>query len=356
MCNRLAELRKSKNLTLKELGKQLSMRDNTLSQYETGKRFPKPEVWDKLASFFRVPVDYLKGSGWSQNETADFFIYVATYNDNEDVFLPSGVTMQKGQIAKYGFDKERLIDFTGFPPTFYNDVLVDYLLKFKSKQVLQEHPEYRNLDKKELKAALKADVDFVSERCLTDKDKKKLLNIAVSKINNPLVNVITPLKAAVPDKVWLRISQLDPGHDEFGDPDFLKFINNLDKGTLSLVRKELINTIPLLHDFKFLGDLSPADVIFSGPAPEYEITKRLINDVKVQYYKNQRDYFESDPYTATEKMIASLEISAKDKQILTNLIEFLIDENADLIDRLEYLESHVDDLENPKNDEKGWYL
>ena len=37
------------------------MRDNTLSQYETGKRHPKFEVWQKLASFFHVSVPYLQG-------------------------------------------------------------------------------------------------------------------------------------------------------------------------------------------------------------------------------------------------------------------------------------------------------
>ena len=37
------------------------MRDNTLSQYETGKRHPKFEVWQKLADFFGVSVPYLQG-------------------------------------------------------------------------------------------------------------------------------------------------------------------------------------------------------------------------------------------------------------------------------------------------------
>ena len=37
------------------------MRDNTLSQYETGKRHPKFEVWQKLADFFDVSVPYLQG-------------------------------------------------------------------------------------------------------------------------------------------------------------------------------------------------------------------------------------------------------------------------------------------------------
>ena len=59
--NRLKELRTSKNLTLRELGKEVGMRDNTLSQYENGKREPKFETWQKLADFFGVSVPYLQG-------------------------------------------------------------------------------------------------------------------------------------------------------------------------------------------------------------------------------------------------------------------------------------------------------
>ena len=59
--NRLKELRNKKHLTLKELGEQLGMPNNTLSQYETGKREPKLETWEKLADFFGVSVPYLQG-------------------------------------------------------------------------------------------------------------------------------------------------------------------------------------------------------------------------------------------------------------------------------------------------------
>ncbi|MRM97787.1 helix-turn-helix domain-containing protein [Lactobacillus taiwanensis] len=61
MKNRLKELRNKKHLTLKELGEQLGMPNNTLSQYETGKREPKLETWQKLADFFGVSVPYLQG-------------------------------------------------------------------------------------------------------------------------------------------------------------------------------------------------------------------------------------------------------------------------------------------------------
>lgn len=60
--NRIKELRKEKNLTLKELGQKVGMANNTLSQYETGKREPKLETWNKLAEYFNVPTSYLMGT------------------------------------------------------------------------------------------------------------------------------------------------------------------------------------------------------------------------------------------------------------------------------------------------------
>ena len=59
--NRIKELRQKNNLTLKELGQKIGMANNTLSRYETGKREPKLETWNKLAEYFNVPTSYLMG-------------------------------------------------------------------------------------------------------------------------------------------------------------------------------------------------------------------------------------------------------------------------------------------------------
>ena len=59
--NRLKELRQKHGLTLRELGKKVNMHDNTLSQYETGKRNPSLKTWQQLADFYGVSVPYLQG-------------------------------------------------------------------------------------------------------------------------------------------------------------------------------------------------------------------------------------------------------------------------------------------------------
>lgn len=59
--NRLKELRQKNNLTLKELGKKVDIPNNSLNQYENGKRQPRIEIWKKLAEFYGVSTSYLMG-------------------------------------------------------------------------------------------------------------------------------------------------------------------------------------------------------------------------------------------------------------------------------------------------------
>ena len=61
MKNRIKQLRQKNHLTLKEVSQKVGMANNTLSQYETGKREPKLETWQKLADYFNVSVPYLQG-------------------------------------------------------------------------------------------------------------------------------------------------------------------------------------------------------------------------------------------------------------------------------------------------------
>lgn len=57
----LKELRKSKNMTLKELGILINVSESAVSQYESGKRSPDYSTLVKIAEVFNVSVDYLLG-------------------------------------------------------------------------------------------------------------------------------------------------------------------------------------------------------------------------------------------------------------------------------------------------------
>ena len=59
--NRLRELRKSNNLSMKEFGLKFGLAESTISLYETGKRFPDPQQLIAFANYFNVSIDYLLG-------------------------------------------------------------------------------------------------------------------------------------------------------------------------------------------------------------------------------------------------------------------------------------------------------
>lgn len=57
--DKLRILRKNRNLSQKDLGKQLGMAFSTISGYEMGTRMPDLDKLKKIADFFEVSVDYL---------------------------------------------------------------------------------------------------------------------------------------------------------------------------------------------------------------------------------------------------------------------------------------------------------
>lgn len=61
MGQRIALLRKERNLSQNVAAKKLNISSSTLSMYETGNREPNNEILSKLADFFGVSADYLLG-------------------------------------------------------------------------------------------------------------------------------------------------------------------------------------------------------------------------------------------------------------------------------------------------------
>lgn len=59
--NRIRETRKLNKYSQSEVAKELGITRQAESLYETGKREPKLETWQKLANFFNVSVPYLQG-------------------------------------------------------------------------------------------------------------------------------------------------------------------------------------------------------------------------------------------------------------------------------------------------------
>ena len=59
--NRLKELRQEKKLSQKEIAKEMSISEKTLSRWENGESQIKPEKAQQLAKYFGVSVGYLLG-------------------------------------------------------------------------------------------------------------------------------------------------------------------------------------------------------------------------------------------------------------------------------------------------------
>lgn len=69
--NRLKELRKAKNMTQDDLGKEIGMTKRTIIAWENGERDIKSDKAQQLADIFGVSVGYLLGY---ERKTGDFNI------------------------------------------------------------------------------------------------------------------------------------------------------------------------------------------------------------------------------------------------------------------------------------------
>lgn len=58
---KLNDLREENNLTQSQIAEYLNIKQNTYSQYETGKRQLPIDVLVKLAKFYKVTTDYILG-------------------------------------------------------------------------------------------------------------------------------------------------------------------------------------------------------------------------------------------------------------------------------------------------------
>ncbi|WP_427112058.1 helix-turn-helix domain-containing protein [Megasphaera sueciensis] len=61
-CQRLRQLRLSRNLTAKQLGAAFAVRKQTVSRWELGDRLPTLDIAVALAEYFNVSLDYLVGT------------------------------------------------------------------------------------------------------------------------------------------------------------------------------------------------------------------------------------------------------------------------------------------------------
>lgn len=59
--NVFLSLRNSKKLNQEKMAKEIGVSKSTIAMWETGKRLPSPEVFEQIADYFNVDIDFLYG-------------------------------------------------------------------------------------------------------------------------------------------------------------------------------------------------------------------------------------------------------------------------------------------------------
>ena len=59
--NIISTLRLSRELSQEQLAKDLGLSKSSIGMWETGKRLPSPELYERIADYFNVDMDYLYG-------------------------------------------------------------------------------------------------------------------------------------------------------------------------------------------------------------------------------------------------------------------------------------------------------
>lgn len=89
---RLKKLRIQKNMSQKELANELGIKQNTISQWESGKRIMSAEMLKVVAGYFKVSTDYLLGIPTSSDDLSP---------DQEKPIIDDGLSDNKKALLDF---------------------------------------------------------------------------------------------------------------------------------------------------------------------------------------------------------------------------------------------------------------
>ena len=195
LMNILKELRKKKDLTLKELSEKVNISADSLGKYEREERNPKIDKWEKLANFYNVPVTYLQGIESKKYKYS-----------KDDIFkiLQSGYI--EGTNKQFTYTKGNTIVFNGnislvsaINRLFFVKSVSSYLENSKNNKNIQ--PEVISISKEEQKDIKfwKNNFGFLLESALIQKsitessnfDKEDIKEIISKVISNKSIEILT---------------------------------------------------------------------------------------------------------------------------------------------------------------------
>lgn len=103
---RLREIRKSNNMTMKELGNLLHLTESAISLYETGKNKPDYETLLKISKIFNVSVDYLIGNTNAESQKPNTIKVIGKSGNLEEIEFTEEEIQAFKTLFKEKFNKK----------------------------------------------------------------------------------------------------------------------------------------------------------------------------------------------------------------------------------------------------------
>lgn len=339
MGKRIKELRKEKGVTLKTLSDAVGIAVSTLSGYEKevgekGYRNPKIENWIKLADYFKVPVDYLEGRGWSQDDVVEVLLFMIANRYNGYIGDPFYVEVDNGKVFKYGFDK---VDLDGVDPKDlpgYKEKMKEYL---KQQVTIDENEKGRKVTHSD--DYLQDDYydDYFDELVGVYAPNDEVVRQSlIDEIDNPTIDLASVLGELLPGD---EIRKIETAYIEFDFEDKLLEELHSRNETFFAFKKILVDNIKSLSDYAFLASIGEGWGM--QPSPEYVIAKRLSDELQEKKFDSKMASFKVDPYKASKKNIDAMSITSNDHKLLFEIVAHLLDENKELKKRVDQLENKL---------------
>lgn len=319
--NRLKELRKQKSLTLDEIAQETGIKRGTYNNYENGKTNPKPEIWEKLAKYFDVPISYLQGQGWSKEHAIkNLAIVYASHNYYYDSEFFEDENCIYGKVFKYQKNMIKRLD---------DDSYIILKTAYSLGITNDDNMDWSIINDEEL--------PYVDSFSSEDREKinQKLLN------NGENINVYETLNLILSkDEIHeLKINAFD-------------FIENVLFGSLSfekskyfsLFKKTANKYLKVLNDYAFLSTIEE-NQYKTGIAGSYELAvkvKSYVQNVLAKNVFSNSEELSRKALAAYLKPIKNNEI----KDSLTDLFKELLVELDDLREQVDNIQNRLD---NPKD-------
>ena len=316
MKNRITELREEKGLSMRKLSeslkeKGLSLSTDSLSKYERGVRNPKIENWEKLAEFFKVPVEYVQGAGWSQDDVVHLLLFVIATRNYGFMNGPFDTEIDGGKVFKYGFDKSVL-----------DDVDTNDLPGYKEEYEKKGDEFWKQIKKGEH---------------VPVPNGEDIRPYLLSNIDNPTIDLVSLLDELLPDD---DIRMIENTYSEINFDDETWDAISASNETFFKFKKILLENIKTLNDYAFLSTLGEGWGTMQ-PSPEYVIAKRLSDELQEKKFDSKMASFKVDPYKASKKNIDAMSITSNDHKLLFEIVAHLLDENKELKKRVDQLENKL---------------